>query len=129
MNRRLAISLVLGVAMAGTSALTGALTPKPRVLQPHEQFSLEQMIPQRFGDWLGQGLGHANASSRLYRQDALKIPHEPRDIQGGAHSGDQIRIFASEEGDNRRVAVRPGGHEGIPETLWPRGVPGHIVLH
>lgn len=51
MNRRLAISLVLGVAMAGTSALTGALTPKARVLQPHEQFSLEQMIPQRFGDW------------------------------------------------------------------------------
>ncbi|WP_036252684.1 exosortase-associated protein EpsI, B-type [Massilia sp. BSC265] len=51
MNRRLAISIVLGVAMAGTSALTGALTPKPRVLQPHEQFSLEQMIPQRFSDW------------------------------------------------------------------------------
>jgi len=51
MNRRFAISLVLGLAMAGTSALTGALTPKPRVLQPHEQFSLEQMIPQRFADW------------------------------------------------------------------------------
>lgn len=51
MNRRFAISVVLGLAMAGTSALTGALTPKPRVLQPHEQFSLEQMIPQRFGDW------------------------------------------------------------------------------
>ncbi|QOY95793.1 EpsI family protein [Massilia sp. UMI-21] len=51
MNRRFAISLVLGVAMAGTSALTGALTPKARVPQAHEQFSLEQMIPQRFGDW------------------------------------------------------------------------------
>ena len=51
MNRRFAISVVLGLAMAGTSALTGALTPKPRVQQPHEQFSLEQMIPQRFGDW------------------------------------------------------------------------------
>jgi EpsI family protein len=51
MNRRFAISLVLGLAMAGTSALTGALTPKARVPQAHEQFSLEQMIPQRFGDW------------------------------------------------------------------------------
>ncbi|MFC0250845.1 exosortase-associated protein EpsI, B-type [Massilia consociata] len=52
MNRRFAISLVLGVAMAGTSALTGALTPKPRVLEAHEQFSLEEMIPQRFGEWV-----------------------------------------------------------------------------
>lgn len=52
MNRRLAISLVLGLAMAGTSALTGALTPRARVPQAHEQFSLEKMIPQRFGDWV-----------------------------------------------------------------------------
>lgn len=52
MNRRFAISLVLGLAMAGTSALTGALTPKPRVPLPHEQFKLEQMIPARFGDWV-----------------------------------------------------------------------------
>jgi EpsI family protein len=52
MNRRLAISLVLGAAMAGTSALTGALTPKPRPLEDHEKFKLEQMIPQRFGQWV-----------------------------------------------------------------------------
>ncbi|WP_020652580.1 exosortase-associated protein EpsI, B-type [Massilia niastensis] len=51
MNRRFAISLILGAAMAGTSALTGALTPKARVPQAHEQFSLEQMIPTRFGEW------------------------------------------------------------------------------
>ncbi|MCD2518880.1 EpsI family protein [Massilia sp. G4R7] len=51
MNRRFAISLVLGLAMAGTSALTGALTPKARVPQAHERFSLEEMVPQRFGDW------------------------------------------------------------------------------
>lgn len=52
MNRRLAISIVLGVAMAGTSALTGALTPRPRAPLPHERFSLEQMIPERFGPWV-----------------------------------------------------------------------------
>ena len=51
MNRRFVLSLALGLAMASTSLLTGALTPTPRVLQPHERFSLEQMIPQRFGDW------------------------------------------------------------------------------
>ena len=52
MNRRFAVSLILGAAMAGTSALTVALTPKARVPQAHEQFSLEQMIPSRFGEWV-----------------------------------------------------------------------------
>ena len=52
MNRRFALSLILGAAMAGTSALTGALTPKARIPHAAEQFSLEQMIPQRFGDWV-----------------------------------------------------------------------------
>ena len=51
MNRRFAISLVLGAAMAGTSALTVALTPKARIPQAQDRFSLEQMIPTRFGDW------------------------------------------------------------------------------
>jgi len=51
MNRRFIASLVLGAAMAATSALTVALTPTARTPQAHEQFSLEQMIPQRFGDW------------------------------------------------------------------------------
>ena len=48
MNRRFAISLILGAAMAGTSALTVALTPKARAPQAQDQFSLEQMIPSRF---------------------------------------------------------------------------------
>jgi len=51
MNRRFALSLVLGLAMAGASALTCALSPSARLPQAHERFSLEQMIPQRFGDW------------------------------------------------------------------------------
>jgi EpsI family protein len=51
MNRRFAASLVLGVAMAATSALTGALTPKARLSQVHEQFRLEAMIPSRFAGW------------------------------------------------------------------------------
>jgi EpsI family protein len=50
-RRHLAVSIVLGLAMAATSALTGALTPAPRAPLPHERFSLEQMIPQRFGAW------------------------------------------------------------------------------
>jgi EpsI family protein len=51
MNRRFASSAVLGLAMAGTSALTGALTPTVRLSQAQAAFSLAQMIPARFADW------------------------------------------------------------------------------
>jgi len=51
MNRKFLASVVLGIAMAGTSALTGALTPKEKVADFQERFSLEQIIPKRFGNW------------------------------------------------------------------------------
>ncbi|MFS2215447.1 exosortase C-terminal domain/associated protein EpsI, partial [Telluria sp. Tellsp104] len=51
MNRRFMASVLLGVAMAGTSALTGALTPKQKVAAVQERFDLEAMIPKRFGNW------------------------------------------------------------------------------
>jgi EpsI family protein len=51
MSGRFAASLILGIAMAGTSALTGALTPTRKVAAVRPQFSLEQMIPKRFGGW------------------------------------------------------------------------------
>jgi EpsI family protein len=51
MNRRFASSAVLGLAMAGTSALTGALTPTVRLSQAQAAFSLAHMIPVRFADW------------------------------------------------------------------------------
>jgi EpsI family protein len=50
-NRKFTASLILGVAMAATSALTGALTPTRKVAAAQAQFSLEQMIPRRFGGW------------------------------------------------------------------------------
>jgi EpsI family protein len=51
MNRRLLASLVLGVAMAATSALTGALTPTRKVADTRDRFSLDALIPARFGNW------------------------------------------------------------------------------
>ena len=51
MTRSLVVSIVLGLAMAATSALTGALTPQPRAPLAHERFDLAQMIPLRFGIW------------------------------------------------------------------------------
>jgi len=50
-RRRFIASIVLGVAMAGTSALTGALTPKQKVADFQERFNLEQLVPTRFGNW------------------------------------------------------------------------------
>ena len=52
MKRGLLVSLIAGMAMAATSAVTSALTPTARAPLPHELFSLEQMIPVRFGDWV-----------------------------------------------------------------------------
>ena len=51
MNRKLIASVVLGAAMAGTAALTAMATPRHKVAAVQERFSLEQMIPQRFGNW------------------------------------------------------------------------------
>jgi EpsI family protein len=51
MNRKLLASIALGVAMAGTSALTGALTPTQRVADARANFSLDAMIPKSFGGW------------------------------------------------------------------------------
>jgi EpsI family protein len=51
MNKKLLASAVLGVAMAGTSALTGALTPRQKVVAAQDRFDLEQIIPKRFGNW------------------------------------------------------------------------------
>ena len=51
MKRGLAVSVVLGLAMAATSALTGALTPTVKLAQAQAQFTLETMIPRMFADW------------------------------------------------------------------------------
>jgi EpsI family protein len=51
MNRRFVASAVLGVAMALTSALTGALTPRAHVAGTGERFRLDAMIPASFSGW------------------------------------------------------------------------------
>jgi EpsI family protein len=48
---RFVASIVLGLAMAGTSALTGALTPTQKVADARANFSLDAMIPQSFAGW------------------------------------------------------------------------------
>ena len=51
MKRTFVASMILGVAMAGTSALTGALTPTRKAVAAQASFDLATMIPRRFGHW------------------------------------------------------------------------------
>jgi len=51
MNRKFTASVILGLAMAGTTALTGALTPTQKVADARTNFSLEAMIPTSFAGW------------------------------------------------------------------------------
>lgn len=55
MTRTLAASVVLGVAMAGTSVLTGVVTPAHRVAAIRDRFDLDTLIPTRFGRWTVDG--------------------------------------------------------------------------
>lgn len=51
LNRRFVASAILGLAMAGTSALTGALTPTQKVSEARANFSLDAMVPKSFAGW------------------------------------------------------------------------------
>jgi EpsI family protein len=113
MNRRFTISLVLGVAMAATSALTGALTPKPRVVPAHEQFSLDQMIPQRFGDW---------------RIDPSVVPLTPDPEQQSVlekiYDQTLSRTYVNNEGQRVMLSIAYGGDQSkslqlhLPEVCY-----------
>ena len=104
MKRRLAASAVLGVAMLGASALTGALTPTLRMAQGQERFSLEAMVPKAFGDWeldaavvpLQADPGQRQMLERLYDQ-TLSRTYVDRDGQrvmlSIAYGGDQSRAL------------------------------------
>jgi EpsI family protein len=51
MTRSFLASVVLGAAMAATSVLTLALTPTHKVAASRAQFTLERLVPARFGTW------------------------------------------------------------------------------
>lgn len=103
-RRRLAVGLVLGVAMAATSALTGALTPTARAPLPHERFSLEQMIPPRIGAWtvdpdvvpLQPDPEQQGVLAKIYDQTLSRTyvgPDGQRVMLSIAHGGDQSRAL------------------------------------
>ncbi len=51
MKKSLITSIILGILMASSGALTLALTPTNKIADLQERIDLEIMIPVRFGDW------------------------------------------------------------------------------
>lgn len=51
MKKTTVVSLVLGVLMLSSAALTRALTPTARMADAQGRFQLEQLVPRSFGEW------------------------------------------------------------------------------
>jgi len=112
-HRSLAVSIVLGIAMAVTSVLTGAVTPTPRAPLPHEQFRLEQMIPARFGAW---------------RIDPGIVPLQPDPAQQGVlqkiYDQTLSRTYVDAHGQRVMLSIAYGGDQSkslqlhLPEVCY-----------
>ena len=113
MRRPLLVSIVMGLAMAATSALTGALTPAPRAPLPHEQFSLERMIPLRIGHW---------------RIDPGVVPLQPDPEQQGVlekiYDQTLSRTYVDPDGRRVMLSIAYGGDQSkslqlhLPEVCY-----------
>ncbi|MFC4933136.1 exosortase-associated protein EpsI, B-type [Massilia sp. GCM10023247] len=104
MKRGLGASLVLGIAMAGASALTVALTPAPAANAVQAGFRLEAMIPSRFGSWkvdptivpLTPSPEQQGALARIYDQTLSRTYVDPagrRVMLSIAYGGEQSRAL------------------------------------
>jgi len=113
MNRKFLVSVILGVAMAGTSALTGALTPKQKVAAVHERFDLDAMIPQRFGNW---------------KVDNTVVPLTPDETQkeliATLYDQTLARTYVNDAGQRVMLSIAYGGDQSkqlqlhLPEVCY-----------
>jgi EpsI family protein len=113
MNRRFIASLALGLAMAATSALTVALTPSPKAVAAQAAFSLEAMIPARFGSW---------------RIDPGIVPLAPNPEQQGAlekiYDQTLARTYVDTAGRRVMLSIAYGGDQSkalqlhLPEVCY-----------
>jgi EpsI family protein len=113
MNRRLVASIVLGLAMAGTSALTGALTPKQKVADARDNFSLEAMIPTSFAGWT---------------VDTSVVPLTPdptqKELIAALYDQTLSRTYVNAEGQRVMLSIAYGGDQSkqlqlhLPEVCY-----------
>jgi EpsI family protein len=113
MNKRLVASLVLGVSMALTSALTGALTPKTRVAAAGDHFKLDAMIPASFGGW-------------TIDENVIPVKPNPEQEAMLEHIYDQTlaRTYIDRDGNRVMLSIAYGGDQSkslqlhLPEVCY-----------
>jgi EpsI family protein len=113
MNRQFMASVVLGVAMAATSALTGALTPTQKLAAAHADFSLDAMIPKSFGGWT---------------VDASIVPLAPdptqKELIAALYDQTLSRTYVNAEGQRVMLSIAYGGDQSkqlqlhLPEVCY-----------
>jgi EpsI family protein len=113
MNRQFMASAVLGVAMAATSAFTGALTPKQKLADVHADFSLDAMIPKSFGGWT---------------VDASVVPLAPdptqKELIAALYDQTLSRTYVNAEGQRVMLSIAYGGDQSkqlqlhLPEVCY-----------
>ncbi|GGE67355.1 hypothetical protein GCM10008020_09670 [Massilia psychrophila] len=113
MTRGLAASVMLGLAMAATSALTGALTPTVKLSQMQAQFKLETMIPAAFSDWT---------------VDATVVPvqvdPERQSVLEKIYDQTLSRTYINKAGDRVMLSIAYGGDQSralqlhLPEVCY-----------
>jgi EpsI family protein len=106
-------SVILGVAMAGTSALTGALTPKQKVAAVQERFDLDAMVPKRFGNW---------------QVDNTVVPLTPDETQkeliATLYDQTLARTYVNDAGQHVMLSIAYGGDQSkqlqlhLPEVCY-----------
>ena len=113
MKKRFVVSLVLGLAMASSSALTGVLTPRIKLVEQQECFSLEAMIPASFGDW---------------QVDNTLVPLTPDPERQGVlekiYDQTLSRTYVNREGQRVMLSIAYGGDQSkalqlhLPEVCY-----------
>jgi EpsI family protein len=113
MNRRFVASVVLGLAMAGTTALTAALTPKQKIADAQANFSLDTMIPTRFAGWA---------------VDASVVPLTPEPSQkemiAALYDQTLSRTYVNAQGQRVMLSIAYGGDQSkqlqlhLPEVCY-----------
>lgn len=112
-TRGLVASVMLGLAMAATSALTGALTPTVKLSQMQAQFKLETMIPAAFSDW---------------SVDATVVPvqvdPERQSVLEKIYDQTLSRTYINKAGDRVMLSIAYGGNQSralqlhLPEVCY-----------
>ena len=108
-----AASAVLGLAMAATSALTGALTPTHKLARAQAPLRLETMIPAAFADW--------TVDATIV---PLKVDPERQSVLEKIYDQTLSRTYVNRAGERVMLSIAYGGDQSralqlhLPEVCY-----------